>query len=109
MSSLDWVKSKINLKIDDWCGDADLYVTTNSTADGYDLHIVANDLKRLDWENEVFYYNDDEYINAIVDAIDDMHDWDHITIYDGTMELEDNEYLWDEVKNRLETYAEYED
>ena len=96
MNSFEWCKERLDLKITDWPGDGDLFVTTNSTADGYDLYVVSHDLRRIEWENEVFYYADDEYVRAIIDSI--LDHGEGMIIYDGTYELEDNEYLWDELQ-----------
>ena len=34
--------------------DGDIEIGTLPTADGYDLHYIAADLRNLNWENEVY-------------------------------------------------------
>ena len=48
----------------------DIEIGTLMTADGYDVHYVAADLRNLNWENEVYYYQPD--FDAIMNAIDDL-------------------------------------
>jgi len=48
----------------------DIEIGTLPTADGYDLHYIAADLRNLNWENEVFYYQPE--FDAIMNAIEDL-------------------------------------
>ena len=48
----------------------DIEIGTLQTADGYDVYYVAADLRNLNWENEVYYYQPD--FDAIMNAIDDL-------------------------------------
>ena len=48
----------------------DIEIGTLMTADGYDVHYVAADLRNLNWENEVYYYRPD--FDAIMNAIEDL-------------------------------------
>lgn len=48
----------------------DIEIGTLMTADGYDVHYVAADLRNLNWENEVYYYKPD--FDAIMNAIEDL-------------------------------------
>ena len=48
----------------------DIEIGTLMTADGYNVHYVAADLRNLNWENEVYYYQPD--FDAIMNAIEDL-------------------------------------
>lgn len=48
----------------------DIEIGTLQTADGYDVHYIAADLRNLNFENEIFYYQPD--FDAIMNAIDDL-------------------------------------
>ena len=48
----------------------DIEIGTIMTQDGYDLHYVAADLRNLNFENEIFYYQPD--FDTIMNAIDDL-------------------------------------
>ena len=42
--------------IEDYKGAPDLEIGTWNTADGYDVHVIANDPRNIDFEYDVFYY-----------------------------------------------------
>lgn len=48
----------------------DIEIGTIMTQDGYDLHYVSADLRNLNFESEIFYYQPD--FDAIMNAIDDQ-------------------------------------
>lgn len=48
----------------------DVEIGTIMTQDGYDVHYVAADLRNLNFENEIFYYQPE--FDAIMNAIDDQ-------------------------------------
>ena len=48
----------------------DIEIGTMSTADGYDVHYITADICKLNFENEVFYYQPD--FDAIMNAIEDL-------------------------------------
>ncbi len=48
----------------------DIEIGTIITQDGYDVHNVASDLRNLNFESEIFYYQPD--FDAIMNAIDDQ-------------------------------------
>ena len=48
----------------------DIEIGTIMTQDGYDVHYVASDLRNLNFESEIFYYQPD--FDAIMNAIDDQ-------------------------------------
>ena len=45
----------------------DIEIGTLQTADGYELYYIAADLRNLNWENEVYYYQPD--FDSIMNAI----------------------------------------
>lgn len=48
----------------------DVEIGTIMTQDGYDVHYVAADLRNLNFESEIFYYQPD--FDALMNAIDDQ-------------------------------------
>ncbi len=64
----------------------DIEIGTMQTADGYDVHYISADLRNLNFENEVFYYQPD--FDAIMSAIDDLR------CYKPSSEIVDVE-IWD--------------
>ena len=48
----------------------DIEIGTIMTQDGYDVHYVASDLRNINFESEIFYYQPD--FDAIMNAIDDQ-------------------------------------
>ena len=48
----------------------DIEIGTIMTQDGYDVHYVASDLRNLNFESEIFYYQPD--FDALMNAIDDQ-------------------------------------
>ena len=49
---------------------ADIEIGTIMTQDGYDLHYVAADVRNLNFENEIFYYQPE--FDVLMNAIDDQ-------------------------------------
>ena len=41
---------------EDWKGAPSLEIGPWHTADSYEVHVVTNDARQLDWENDVYYY-----------------------------------------------------
>ncbi len=64
----------------------DIEIGTMQTADGYDVHYITADIRNLNFENEVFYYQPD--FDAIMSAIDDLR------CYKPSSEIVDVE-IWD--------------
>ncbi len=64
----------------------DIEIGTMQTADGYDIHYITADIRNLNFENEVFYYQPD--FDAIMSAIDDLR------CYKPSSEIVDVE-IWD--------------
>ena len=50
--------------------DGDIEIGTIMTQDGYDVHYITADIRNLNFENEVFYYQPD--FDAVMNAIDDL-------------------------------------
>ena len=53
---LNEIRNASGLEIGDIPGNSDLSISTWSTADGYELHVVTFDERNLNWEDEVYYY-----------------------------------------------------
>ena len=64
----------------------DLEIGTLPTTDGYDLHYISGDLRNLNWENEVYYYQPE--FDAIMAAIDE-HRFNNEIIAVQVYDLED--------------------
>ena len=50
--------------------DGDIEIGTINTQDGYEVHYITADIRNLNFENEVFYYQPD--FDAVMNAIDDL-------------------------------------
>ena len=48
----------------------DIEIGTIMTQDGYDIHYISNDLRNLNFESDIFYYQPD--FDAIMKAIEDQ-------------------------------------
>ena len=48
----------------------DIEIGTIMTQDGYDVHYVSADLRNLNFENEIFYYQPE--FDALMNAIEDQ-------------------------------------
>ena len=68
MTTLQKFQELANIKFVEHNGDIE--VGTIQTADGYDIHYITSDVRNLNYENEVFYYQPD--FDAIMSAIDDL-------------------------------------
>ena len=68
MTTLQKFQELANIKFVEYNGDIE--IGTMQTADGYDIHYISADLRNLNFENEVFYYQPD--FDAIMNAIDDL-------------------------------------
>lgn len=66
-----------NVKISDesvgWSG-GDLSISPWYTADDYEVHVMTNDERNVDWENDVYYYEPQfsDIMDRIVDTINDV-------------------------------------
>ena len=67
MATLEKFQELTNIKFVEY--DGDIEIGTLPTADGYDLHYIAADLRNLSWENEVYYYQPD--FDTVMSAINE--------------------------------------
>ena len=98
MSNRDYVLAKLDLELkENYEGYADLYVFTKMTADGYDIFIMTEDDNNIDWENDVYYYQDgmDEHLIEIL-----MEMSPGSLIYDGDELITD--YVWDRLYEQIQ-------
>ena len=60
MTAIEKLQQKLDIEIMEFNSNHthyDLEISTYQTADGYDVYIMTNDpYERLDWENDVYYY-----------------------------------------------------
>lgn len=68
MTTLQKFQEVANIKFVEHNGDIE--IGTLQTADGYDLHYITADIRNLNFENEVYYYQPD--FDAVMNAIDDL-------------------------------------
>lgn len=75
----------------------DLVISEYLTADNYDVHILTNDEREIQWENDVYYYKPD--FNTIMERIEEVaNDVPEALIYVSSIE----EYFEDyEIENWL--------
>ena len=75
----------------------DLLISEYLTADNYDVHILTNDEREIQWENDVYYYKPD--FNTIMERIVEVaNDIPEALIYVSSIE----EYFEDyEIENWL--------
>ena len=113
MTHIKQLEKLLNVKIDEnWPSSPDLSIYTQSTADGYDIYIITNDESRLDWENDVFYYEPsfDEIIERIKEVASDYDD-EQAVIYCSDIEQFFDEYAVEDylVEHDEELQGEHED
>jgi len=82
---------------DEYRGRPDLQISEWLTADGYDVHVMTNDERNLDFEYDVFYYQPD--FDSIIERIKDLDS--EAIVYVSDIETYLPEY---EVENYIETY-----
>ena len=68
MTTLEKFQELANIKFVVY--DGDIEIGTIMTQDGYDVHYITADIRNLNFENEVFYYQPD--FDAVMNAIDDL-------------------------------------
>ena len=68
MTTLEKFQEVANIKFVVYNGDIE--IGTIMTQDGYDVHYITADIRNLNFENEVFYYQPD--FDAVMNAIDDL-------------------------------------
>jgi len=80
----------------------DIEIGTIMTQDGYDIHYISNDLRNLNFESDVFYYQPD--FDAIMTAIEDQRfAGEEITVacYD-IEDYFDEYYMLDYIANNID-------
>ena len=68
MTTLEKFQELANINFVESNGDVE--IGTIMTQDGYDVHYITADIRNLNFENEVFYYQPD--FDAVMNAIDDL-------------------------------------
>jgi len=68
MTTIEKFQELANIKFVESRGDIE--IGTINTADGYEIHYITADIRNLNYENEVFYYQPD--FDTIMNAIDDL-------------------------------------
>ncbi len=68
MTTLEKFQELANIEFVEHNGDIE--IGTINTSDGYDVHYITADIRNLNFENEVFYYQPD--FDQIMNAIDDL-------------------------------------
>ncbi len=85
---------------DDFRGSPDLEIGTWNTYDGYDVHVMTNDPRNIDFEYDVFYY--EPSFRQVIDRIKELNDED-ATVYVSDIETYLPEY---EVEDYIEQHTE---
>ena len=59
---------------EDYTPSADLQISEYMTADSYEVHVMTNDERNVDWENDVYYYEPqfEDIMQRIVDTVSDV-------------------------------------
>ena len=105
---IEKLEELLNVKIsEDFPRNPELSIYTQSTIDGYELYIVTNDEQRINWEEDVYYYEPsfDDLIERIKDVTYDYDDGETV-IYCSDIEQFFNEY---EIEDYVEQHTEDED
>lgn len=100
MTHIEQLEKLLNVKItEDFPRNPELSIYTQSTADSYEVYIITNDERNLDWENDVHYY--EPSFDDIIERIEEIetYDDDPAVIYCSDIEQFFNEY---EVEDYIE-------
>lgn len=84
---------------EDYKGAPDLEIGTWNTADGYDVHVIANDPRNIDFEWDVYYY--EPSFRQVIDRIKQLDS--DATVYVSDLEAYLPEY---EVEDYIEEQEE---
>ena len=68
MTTLEKFQELANIKFVVY--DGDIEIGTIMTQDGYDVHYITADIRNLNFENEVFYYQPD--FDAVISSYDKL-------------------------------------
>jgi hypothetical protein len=85
---------------DDFRGSPDLQISEWHTADSYDVHVMTNDERNIQFDYDVFYYTPS--FNQIIDRIKELNDKDAI-VYVSDFETYLPEY---EVQDYIDEHEE---
>ena len=114
MTHIEQLEKLLNAKItEDFSRNPELSIYTQSTADGYDVYIITSDVYRIDWENDIYYYEPSfedivkriKEVDGTVYCSDNFID-DPIIVYCSDIEQFFNEY---EVEDYIERNKDNED
>lgn len=100
METLQKFEELANIKFVDQGGDIE--IGTIPTADGYDLHYIAADLRNLNFENEIYYYQPD--FDTVMSAIDE-HKFNSELLTISCYDVEDyfdEYYLLDYIQDNMD-------
>ena len=61
---------------EDYTPRADLQISEYMTADGYNIFVMAEDPRELQWDHDVYYYPPS--FNDIINCIEDLHNPDAV-------------------------------
>tara|TARA_R100000951_G_scaffold102053_1_gene93978 strand:+ start:93 stop:452 length:360 start_codon:yes stop_codon:yes gene_type:complete len=106
MTTLQKFQELANIKFVEHNGDIE--IGTLQTADGYEIYYIAADLRNLNFENEVYYYQPD--FDTIMSAIDENRfNSEHLTVacYD-IEDYFDEFYMLDYISDNVDE-EEFED
>ena len=99
---IEKLEKLLNVKIsEDFPRNPELSIYTQSTVDGYELYIVTNDEQKINWEEDVYYY--EPSFNDLIERIKDVtydYDDEETVIYCSDIEQFFNEY-------EIEDYVDY--
>jgi hypothetical protein len=105
---IEKLEKLLNVKItEDFPRNPELSIYTQSTVDGYEIFIITNDDRQMNWEEDIYYYEPsfDDIIERIKDVSYDYDD-EQAVIYCSDIEQFFNEY---EIEDYIEQHAEDED
>lgn len=102
MTKIEQLASILNVAqiTDDYRGQPDLEISEWNTADGYGIHIITNDHRNIDWENDVYYY--EPSFETVIDRIRELDD-EFAIVYISDIDTYLPEY---EVDDYIEQYEE---
>ena len=84
MTTLEKFQEEANIKFRSDRFDGDIEIGELSTADGYELFYVTQDIQNLNYENELFYYRPDfdTIMAAILNAMIFGEEYVKVCVYD---------------------------
>jgi hypothetical protein len=105
MNDIQKLEKLLNVEItEDFPRNPELSIYTQSTADGYEVYIITNDERNLNWEDDVHYY--EPSFKDIIDRIKEVsydHEDEQAVIYCSDIDEFFKEY---EVQDYIEQHEE---